>query len=115
MGQWLNRLREKKTSDTPLEEAPSAFAPEPPSKWCILTDSGLHHNEVADHAEVLFLFACELIRDTAPALLARTWAHYSTYWCERLPRETFLVVERRYQKRLAQTQPGPTQWNIKQR
>lgn len=43
MGQWLNQMREKKAGAASLEEALLAFAPEPPSKWCVLADSGLHH------------------------------------------------------------------------
>lgn len=76
-----------------------------PSRWSRLADSGLHHGDVVDHAEVVFLFACELILDpskagedcqTRPAM----WAHYSPFWRERLTREAFEELEQRYRRRL---------------
>ncbi len=75
------------------------------TRWQLLAGSGLHHNEVADLAEVLFLSTCELIRDTAPDLLPEAWERCASFWQKRMPREAFVVVEQRYRQRLAQTQP----------
>lgn len=77
-----------------------------PSRWARLADSGLRHNDVQDHAEVIFLFAMELIADPSRArencqTLATMWAHYASFWRERLPQEAFEEVERRCCRRLA--------------
>lgn len=76
------------------------------TRWQLLAESGLHHNEVKDLAEVLFLSACELIRDTAPDLLPGIWERCASLWQRRMPREAFAVVKQKYQERLAQAQPG---------
>lgn len=80
-----------------LEEIPA------PSRWSRLADSGLHHNDVEDHADVIFLFTCELILDPSKARedcrsLPSLWAHYALHWKERLPREAFTELERRYRR-----------------
>lgn len=76
-----------------------------PSLWSRLADSGLNHNDVLDHAEVIFLFAYELILDPSKAredcqTLPAAWAHYSPFWRERLPVEAFEELEARYRRRL---------------
>jgi hypothetical protein len=89
------------------EEASLPLKPPSPSRWQVLADSGLHHNEVVDHAEVLFLSACELVRDTAPDLLPVTWERYALFWQRRMPREAFVVVEWKYRERLGCGPTGP--------
>lgn len=77
-----------------------------PSRWSRLADSGLHHNDVADHTEVIFLFACELILDPSKAredcrILPAMWAYYSPHWRDQLAQEAFEELEARYRRRLA--------------
>lgn len=85
-------------SDMPKGEGPE------PSRWSRLADSGLRHSDVQDLAQVLFLFAIELIGDPDrgqfPGDLPRTWGHYAPFWKERLPNEAFEGLERRYKLRL---------------
>lgn len=76
-----------------------------PSRRSRLAASGLHHNDVQSHDEVLFLFATELIADPSRAredcqTLPSLWAHYAPFWSERLPGEALEELEARYRRRL---------------
>lgn len=89
----------------PGETVDTAKGEVEPSRWARLADSGLHHNDVHDLAQVLFLFAIELIADPDRAredrqALTTMWAHYASAWKERIPKEAFEELEVRYQRRL---------------
>lgn len=96
----LLALLSRETSKTDLSELSE------PSRWARLADSGLHHNDVQAHNEVVFLFAHELILDPSRAkedcqTLPTLWSYYSPFWQQDLPQEAFAELERRYRRRLA--------------
>lgn len=97
MGRYLDIAKKVEAqAETPI----TSKEENQPSLWARLADSGLHHNDVADLAQVVFLFGCEQIADPDrgqfPGDLPRTWGHYAPFWRERLPHEAFAELERRY-------------------